>query len=248
MLWISGFAVAISLVAGGAGYLSYLSHAQAVDPETLCLLNHEAPVAALVMIDVTDRIEQRNVKMIEANVLGIAKKLPRASKLIVVPFDDDTTSALTPKYQNCVAAKGADARMDENAKFLDPIYKQFLATLGDGVRNAVNDAPTSHSSPITQQIIRAGSSPSLGWVGTQRKLILITDGLQTGAIGRRSVALPKPESQPLEGVDVVFIEVGNRRDKSRQSKRLRTAWERWLKAAGASSLKMIDPSHPATEL
>lgn len=247
-LWPMLLALAVALVAGGAFALWRSSQADEVDPATGCLVRGEAPTAALFMVDITDKLSAANIKMIASSIVDRARALPRASRLSVVLFGDDTSSAFVPlDLSPCTRPNGEAARLDENARFLDEDYKKYQADLVSKIDAAIADAPPSHTSPITEQLLRAANSPSLHWQGAKRELTLFTDGLETGATTQsgHGFHLPAPGATVLGGSDVTFIEIGNKRDHKMQTHREREAWRGWLTAAGAAAVHMVAPGYAA---
>lgn len=227
--------VAIAVVAGIC-YLGYRywigGAATATDAETGCLTNVPAPQAALIMVDATDRLSRENSERISSRIHDVVGGLERYSRVIILPFGGDTAAPLQPIFDGCVPGRPSDARWDEGGQLLAEPYRRFQHEL-QALVTRLQQIPDSHSSPITEQIVRAASDPQLHWQGSMRTLVLTTDGLESSIYWTRNLRLPDPPDSLLRDVRVEYFEIGNTRGNRLQTREMRLEWKSWLERAGA---------------
>jgi hypothetical protein len=228
---------------GGTGwYIKSVGSQFATDEATGCLKESTAPVAALFLVDATDKLSAENAARIKTHIEDVVNELPRYSKVIVVPFGGDQAVPLQPVFDQCVPGQAGDERLDEGAMLLQQRFDQFAEVLSE-LATQLTEVPDAPASPITHQVVRAVSDDVLHWEGEVRRLILVTDGLQSRMYRTDAGALPPPPSKNfLWDVDVEFFEVGNPRDVARQNRMMREQWQMWFETAGAK-VKMTSPGY-----
>ena len=226
---------------GGTGwYIKSVGSRFATDEATGCLTESTAPVAALFLVDATDKLSAENAARIKTHIEDIVKELPRYSKVIVVPFGGDQAVPLQPVFDQCVPGQAGDERLDEGAMLLQQRFDQFAEVLSE-LATQLTEVPDAPASPITNQVVRAVSDDVLHWEGEEMRLILISDGLQSRTYRTADGALPPPPSDSfLADIDVEYFEVGNPRSVGAQNLKLRDEWRQWFERAGAD-IKLIAP-------
>jgi hypothetical protein len=212
----------------------------AVDNETGCLLRQPAPVAAMFLIDTTDKLSVANARRIATHVTDIVEGLPTYSKIVVIPFGGDLSAPLQPVFDRCVPARADEARVNQGSRVLQRRYDAFREVMGrlEGSLTTIADSPAS---PISQQVVRAVSDEVLHWDGESRRLVLVSDGLQSARYRLSNGELPAPPSPTwLQGVTVEYFEMGNARGLAGQTQKNRILWRDWFKSGGAQ-VEMIAP-------
>lgn len=239
---LMGSALLVIGALGGAGwYMKSVSSQFETDQATGCLTQTETPEAVLFLVDATDKLSRPNAARITTHITDIVDRLPRYGRVIVIPFGENQAQPLQPILDLCVPGKGEAARPDEGAQILAKRYDEFKRTI-DELGDDLTEVPDSNSSPISQQMVRAISDDVLHWNGRVRRLVLITDGLQTGRFRDASGELPAPPSPNfLKGVQAEYFEVGNERDVVQQTRELRQEWIDWFSDAGAEIEEVIAP-------
>lgn len=242
------FAVLFLAVLGGVGYLAYryweTRKQREIDTATGCLTNAPAPLAVLFMVDQTDRLSLDHATRIKSRIDDEVSKLPRYSRVIIVPFGGDTAAPLAPIFNKCLPGKSATANLDEGAQLLEEDYKGFEQTLNAMVSGLAR-LPDSKTSPITEQVVRAASDPQLHWQGTARTLVLITDGLESSIYWTRNLKLPDPPDGLLRDARAEYFEIGNAKGNRLQTREMRLEWKSWLERAGAD-VRVSAPGFPAS--
>lgn len=243
-IWLIALAVLGAALVGGWFYLHRRAEQTMVTEETGCLQNAAAPRAAMFMIDSTDRLSPETAKHVIDTIKQDAAALPRFSRVILVPFDDDTARPLKPIFSKCLPGSGKDAGIDENARFLEIARHEFDQSL-DKLEDTLTGLPPSKTSPISTQIVRAASDPVLEWKGAKRTLVLLSDGLESSIYWTRTLKLPEPPHGLLDGVDVEYVELGNEKAGKLQSDQMRQQWRSWFEKAGGD-VRMTAPGYAAT--
>lgn len=239
-LLVAAGIMVVGAIGGTGWYFKSVSAQLATDEITGCLTKRQAPEAVMFLVDTTDKLTAENARRIRIHIADIVNELPIYSKVIVVPFGGDIAVPLQPVFDQCVPGKAGDERLDQGALLLQQRYEQFEAVVEElgKTLTEVSDAP---SSPITNQVVRAVSDEVLHWDGEKRRLILISDGLQSSKFRATDGSLPAPPSSDfLKGVDAEYFEVGNQRYVARQTKQLREGWRGWFESAGAQ-VKILAP-------
>jgi hypothetical protein len=213
------------------------------EDETGCLAHRGTPNAVMFMVDTTDRLSPANAEYVISAIRDVVGKLPRYSRVIVVPFGDDTATPLRPIFSRCLPGRAEDAGLDESGRFIAEAYKGFEGSIAD-LSNTLRSQPDAPSSPITQQVIRVASDPELHWQGDKRTLVVFTDGLESSIYWTKKLQLKDPTPHILEGVDVEYHEVGNPRAKQLQTDDLREKWKEWFAKAGAN-VRVTAPGFPS---
>jgi hypothetical protein len=209
------------------------------DKQTGCLTTRDTPQAAMFLIDSTDRLTPENAKHVIDTIVEDESQLPEYSRLVIVPFGDDTAAPLAPVFSKCMPSR--KARLDQNQHSVDATNQDFQASL-DKLKDALATLPPSKSSPIAAQIIRAAGDPVLQWKGARRTMVVITDGLESSIYWSRDLKLIDPPANLLNGVDVEYVELGNAKANKLQSDQMRQQWRAWFEKAGAS-VRMTAPGY-----
>jgi hypothetical protein len=230
------------------GYLAYRylegRKQREVDVATGCLTNAPAPQAVLFMVDQTDRLSREHAARIKSRIDDEVSKLPRYSRVIIVPFGGDTAAPLTPIFNKCLPGRSATANLDEGAQLLEEEYKGFEQAL-ETMISGLDRLPDSKTSPITEQVVRAASDPQLHWQGNARTLVLITDGLESSIYWTRNLKLPDPPDGLLRDSRAEYFEIGNAKGNRLQTHEMRLEWKSWLERAGAD-VRVSAPGFPAS--
>jgi hypothetical protein len=231
--WAIGLALA---VVGGYFTYQYVINAPSreTDTATGCLTNAPAPQAVMFLVDHTDRLSRETIVRIKSRIDDAVSDLPRYSRVIILGFNDDTAAPLLPIFNGCLPGRGTDAGLNEGRLILAQQFDEFRAQL-DSMAGRLEQLPDSHSSPITEQIVRAASDPQLHWQGTSRTVVIITDGLESSIYWTRNLRLPDPPENLLRGVHAEYFEIGNARGNRLQTREMRLEWKSWLERAGASA-------------
>ena len=241
---VMGVAIAVfGGLGGGYAMLSRQASANATDANSGCLTKKDAPEAMLVLVDETDKLSKENAERIRQHMLDQVNRLPRYSRVLIVPFGGDIATPLHPIFDHCVPGKGEDGGVTEGAQVLQVKYDQFEKAL-NGLVESLQTIPDSKTSPITGQIVRAASDEVLHWQGQAKSLILVTDGLESSVYWTKELQLQKPVPGLLQGVKVEYFEVGNAKGARFQNPALRKAWKVWLEGAGGE-VRMVAPGYPA---
>lgn len=239
-LLIAAGIMVVGAIGGTSWYLRSVSAEMATDDKTGCLTKRKAPEAVMFLVDTTDKLSAEHARRIRTHITDIVSQLPIYSKVLVVPFGGDIALPLEPVFDLCVPGKAGQERLDQGALLLQQRYEEFEAVIGKLERTLieVSDAP---SSPITNQVVRAVSDEVLHWDGEKRRLILVSDGLQSSKFRTPIGALPPPpRADFLKGVDAEYFEVGNQRGSAGQNRQLREGWQSWFENAGAR-VKIVAP-------
>lgn len=239
LLIIAGIMV-VGAIGGTAWYMREVGAQMATDDKTGCLNKRQAPEAVMFLVDTTDNLSFENARRIRTHIADIVKELPRYSKVLVIPFGGDIAVPLEPVFDHCVPGKAGDERPDEGALLLQQQFERFEGVVDDLAKTLteVSDAPFS---PITNQVVRAVSDDVLHWEGDKRRLILVSDGLQSSKFRSADGSLPAPPAPDfLKGVEAEYFEVGNQRDSARQTRQNREGWRTWFESAGAKA-KIVAP-------
>lgn len=238
--WIAVFAILTLGLALAAWKLIGDRYQNKVDLELGCLVNRLPPVAALFLVDATDQLGAIEAKRVVDQIKLVESKLDPYSRMIVVAFGDQTTSVPQPIFDRCMAPK---AGLTVGERYVERIRKEFIDKVSQ-LETKLQQVPNSKSSPIGQQIINVASDPLLKWEGDRKRLILITDGLETQVYSSKRLTLKPAPENILKGVDAEYFEIGNTRSQSLQTPQLREAWGQWLVAAGAK-VKITAPGYRA---
>jgi hypothetical protein len=219
------------------------------NPETMCLLKGAPPRATLAMLDETDTLAADSGERFTRLIRRIRDDLPRNGRLLIAPFGGDLGASLATVFDICSPGRGAEA--DGTMEGSAQMERNYVAKFGrplDKVADTLRNAGISHASPITEQIERATNDPAIKWSGTERDLIILTDGLQNTATSpvyiNGVVRLPDAPPGLLDGVTVSYVELANPRHSALQTHAMREAWKAWFIAAGASRVKMYAPGYP----
>lgn len=242
VVWLGAAILLGVALLGGFGWLKVRSDAKAVDAGG-CLSNAAAPVAVLFMVDATDRLNAKTAAYVVDTIRNEEQDLPRYARVILTPFGDDVATPLQPLIRACLPGRSDDAGLDENGRYLQVARDAFNARV-DRLTDDLQQLTPSKTSPIAAQVVRAASDPILQWTGRKRRLVLLSDGLETSVYWTRGLHLPDPPSHLLDDVDVEFVELGNARGARLQSDELREAWKTWFEKAGAS-VRMTAPGYAA---
>lgn len=244
-IWVVALTLLLLGIVGAYLALKGQQGENATDETTGCLKNRPAPEAVMFMVDTTDRLSEANAELVVTAVHDMADKLPRYSKVIVVPFGNDLASPLQPVFSQCLPGRGDEAGLAESPRFVEESYGKFdsaVRKLGDRLQN-LSDAETS---PITQQIVRAASTPVLHWQAETRTLVLFTDGLESTVYWTKELKLREPPNRILDRVKVEYYELGNERNGRFQTAQLREQWRSWFEKAGAA-VRMTAPGYASQD-
>jgi hypothetical protein len=241
VVWIAALVCLAAALVGGWFVLKKKHGEHLTDQQTACLDGKKPPQAALFLVDATDRLTPDTAERVVQEIRDTVSRMPRYSRVIVVPFGDDTAQPLKTQFSKCLPGRGKEAGFDESPQFVEQAYAAFDRSLA-GLKDQLQSLPDSKTSPIAEQVVRAVSDPVLHWEGDQRTLILVTDGLETGVYRSGDLKLPDPKPQLLEYVKVDYFEVGNTRAGKLQSDDLRRRWKAWFEKAG-STVRMIAPGY-----
>jgi hypothetical protein len=196
------------------------------------------------MVDHTEGLSKDHAARIRSRIDDEVSKLPRYSRVTIVPFADDTAAPLRPVFNKCLPGRASTASVDEGAQLLEEQYQEFERALGSMVAQ-MERLPEAKTSPITEQLIRAASDPQLHWQGAVRTLVLFTDGLESSVYWTRNLKLPDPPEGLLRDARAEYFEIGNSKGKRLQTKALRLEWKSWLERAGAD-VRITAPGFPAS--
>jgi hypothetical protein len=236
---------AIVLVAGVAYWLMNKSISETkANEQTGCLENAPAPEAALFMVDTTDRLTKETAERIKTHITDNVNSLERYSRVLIVAFGGDTAEPLKTIFDHCVPGKAREARLYEGSRILEQKYAEFQTDLSN-FTDTLHRIPDSKTSPITAQVIRAAGDPTLHWEGKARRLVLITDGLQSSIYWTKNLKLPDPDPDILKGIKVEYFEIGNVKSGHLQTPKLRSEWKAWLEHTGAD-VRITAPGYPAS--
>lgn len=236
--------LALTLLGGGYYWLSAQSKNNATDALSGCLTNRESPEAMLVLVDETDKLSKENAERIRSHIVDRVNKLPRYSRLLIVPFGGDIATPLKSIFDHCVPGKEDSGGVAEGSLVLKKKYEEFQLAL-DGLVDGLQKVPDSKTSPITDQVVRAASDSVLHWEGQARSLYLVTDGLESSIYWTKELRLKAPPAGILQGVKAEYFEIGNSNSTRFQTKDLRDKWKTWLSTAGAE-VRMDAPGYPAS--
>ncbi|MES2046134.1 MAG: hypothetical protein V4475_19855 [Pseudomonadota bacterium] len=240
IVWMVGLvALAVAVVAGW-WMLSGQKKAHETN-ELGCLKNGDPPSSVLFMVDTTDRLSPAVAKYVVDTIKQDEARLPQYSRVIIVPFGDDTSAPLSPLFSKCLP--GRNAGFDQNQRLVEQAYKEFEGSLDD-LQGKLENLDASHTSPISAQIVRAAGDPILKWVGDQRTLVVITDGLESSIYWTKRLRLAPPPAGLLNGVKIEYVELGNAKAARLQSNQMRDQWRGWFEQAGGS-VRMTAPGYPA---
>jgi hypothetical protein len=239
IVWIGALVVLVAAIVSAWAFLQRSHREGETDKQTGCLTTRTTPQAALFLIDSTDRLTPENAKHVIDTIIDDEADLPDYSRLVIVPFGDDTAAPLTPVFSRCLP--GRKARLDQNQHAVDATNQEFQTSL-DKLRDSLASLPPSKSSPIAAQIVRAASDPVLQWRGEKRTMVVVTDGLESSIYWSRDLKLPDPPANLLSGVDVEYVELGNAKANKLQSDQMRQQWRAWFEKAGAS-VRMTAPGY-----
>jgi hypothetical protein len=242
--WIAALVVVAGVVAYGAYYLFNVSKSHETDSATGCLTGKRPPKAAMFLIDTTDRLSPENARYVIETIKREEADLPRFSRVILVPFGDDTATPLSPIFNKCLPGRAEEAGIDENARFLRAAAEEFDRSL-EALQEKLQGIESSRTSPITEQVVRAASSPVLDWQGDARRLVLISDGLESSIYWSRDLQLADPKPGMLAGVEAEYVELGNAKGARLQTDEMRERWKSWFAKAGAT-VRMTAPGYVAT--
>lgn len=232
-LLIAAGIMVVGAIGGTGWYLRSVSSQLATDEKTGCLTKRKAPEAVMFLVDTTDKLSPEHARRIRTHISDIVAGLPMYSKVLVVPFGGDVAIPLEPVFDQCVPGKAGDERLDQGALLLQQRFEQF-ETIISQLEKSLTEIPDAPSSPITNQIVRAASDDVLHWDGERRRLVLVSDGLQSSKFRNSDGTLPAPPSPDfLRGVEAEYFEVGNQRESGRQNRQLREGWRSWFERAGA---------------
>ncbi|HEX2764500.1 MAG TPA: hypothetical protein VHM92_11760 [Allosphingosinicella sp.] len=236
------------VIVAGLGYAAYKylqnREHRATDIATGCLTSAPTPQAVLFMVDQTDRLSKEHAARIKSRIEDEVSKLPRYSRVIIVPFGGDTAAPLEPIFNKCLPGRSATANLDEGAQLLEEEYKGFDQSL-QSLISGLDRLPDSKTSPITEQVVRAASDPQLHWQGSARTLVLITDGLESSIYWTRNLKLPDPPEGLLRDARAEYFEIGNAKGNRLQTREMRLEWKSWLERAGAD-VRISAPGFPAS--
>ena len=239
-LLIAAGIMVVGAIGGTGWYLNTVGAQLATDAETGCLTQRSAPEAVLFLVDTTDKLSSENARRIKTHISDIVDDLPRYSKVLVVPFGGDIAVPLEAVFDHCVPGKAGEARVDEGGMVLQQQYEQFEGVI-DQLAKTLTEVSDAPASPISNQVVRAVSDEVLHWEGERKRLVLISDGLQSSKFRSSNGNLPEPPSSDfLKGVEAEYFEVGNQRDSARQTAQLRESWKAWFEASGAR-VKVVAP-------
>ncbi len=241
-IWIGSLALIAIALAFGFYWIKRDAGKHATD-ESGCLKQGLAPQAALFMIDTTDRLSTASAGRVLQEIREVIKGMPRYSRVAIVPFGDDQAAPFPILFGGCLPGRAEDARPTESERFLGEDFKKFEASL-DQLGDKLASLQDAETSPITRQVVRAASDPTLKWEGDQKLLILITDGLESSVFWTRDLRLADPPRGLLDDVCAEYFEVGNERSNRLQTPQLREQWREWFEKSGAS-IRIFAPGYRA---
>ncbi len=212
-------------------------------PATGCLVNAPTPSSTLAMLDVTDQLAAGSGERFSNLITQIRDNLDRDARLTIVPFGGDLGQSLVPVFDRCSPGRGSQADgWNEGPHRVERDYQNGFAARVSRAADRLRSATSSPQSPIATQIERAVSDPAIVWTGANRRLVLLTDGLENTASSRvyvrGRITLPPPRPGLLAGVTVDYVELVNPRHHTLQTSALREAWREWFLASGAERVNM----------
>jgi hypothetical protein len=238
---IASAAIAIVFVGIAAWYVigARSDYVGERDKATLCLLHAQTPRAELTLLDQTDALAAGAGQRFARLIRHIRETLPRNGRLTIVPFGGDLGQSLQVAFDVCSPGLGSEAdQLTEPVLRVQRDYEARFLTPLDETAAGLIVPRESDQSPIAAQILRAVNDPAIGWVGKERVLNLLTDGLENTAESHvykdGIVILPPASANILRNVTVNYFELASAQHSALQTPATRATWKAWLEARGAN--------------
>jgi len=244
---IAGF---LCVGVAGAAYYKFADSGpepESVEKRSLCGQNLSR--STIILVDQSDPLALENDARVMEIMRSEGRVVSRGSSLVLASFSGAVHRRVMVHFQKCSPGRGSEIdrrevgrvkqEWDWNREFIDPLEN----TIGE---IAHRRATRTDQSYIADTIASAVTDGGMRFNGRERRLLVLTDGLENTATSRPyvdgRVRLARPREQFLAGVDFEFIELAP--DVSvagLQTYENRLEWRQWACIAGAKTVTIRAP-------
>lgn len=167
------------VVLGGLGAAAFMLRPPPTDPETLC--RTDAPIGAhtIILVDSSDRLEQRHRRKLRAVLAQERARLAQYERLTLMRIDWRRPQEPSILFSKCLPRPPENTNpLYENARAVQARWDtDFAAALEQASRSAQDGGP-QRASPIVAALRAAAADPDFGAEIPRRRLVLISDLLE----------------------------------------------------------------------
>ncbi|MGE0740092.1 MAG: hypothetical protein AB7O98_02025 [Hyphomonadaceae bacterium] len=171
--------VVAMLALGGLAGATFLLRPPPTDSETLC--RTDAPLAAhtIVLVDATDRLEQRHRRKLRAVLAQERARLSQYDRLTVMRINVRRPQEPSILFSRCLPRPPEQTNpLFENARMAQERWDaEFEEVLDGAVRSAAAAGP-QRASPIIAGLRAVAADPDFGAEIPSRRLVLVSDLLE----------------------------------------------------------------------
>ncbi len=240
------------LVLGGLGGASLLLRAPPTDPETLC--RTDAPLGAhtIILVDATDRLEQRHRRKLRAVMAQERARLAQYDRLTLMRLNVRRPQEPSILFSRCLPRPPEQTNpLFENARMTQARWDEAFAESRERALRSAGAGSGARASPLVAGLRAVAADPDFGAEIPHRRLVLVSDLLAHDPQGfslyasdadyaawRARVPIGPPD---LARVELRIVPLDRPEHAARQAAALHGFWPTFFQSAEAASVS-IDPA------